>query len=92
MWEYATPPSSRKKRREIYNQFVQKLVGCIHLCGPLVANHLVIPLGIMGLVPIWLCSECVLDPNSKGFRFLQSQFGLPSGKNGAEQLVDAVVT
>jgi hypothetical protein len=92
MWEYATAPLNRKKRREIYNQFVEKLKGSIHYCGPLVANHLIVPLGIMGLVPIWLCSECALDPASKGFQFLRDQFGLPSGKNGAEQLIDAVVT
>jgi hypothetical protein len=91
-WTYMLAPSNRKKRKEIYNQFVGKLAGCMHKCGPLAANHLVVVLGIIGLIPIWFCAECSLDTTSKGFQLLRTEFGLPTGKIAAEQLVDAVVT
>ena len=87
MWKHVVPPSNKKKRKELYCQFAEKVSGSIYLCGPLVANPLVIPLGLMGLIPIWLCSKFAIDPNSKGFKFLQMDYGLPKGKDGVDRLV-----
>ena len=46
----------------------------------------------MGLLSSWLCSECAVDQNSKGFKFLQSNHGLPKGKDGADRLVESIVS
>ena len=61
-------------------------------CGSLGGNQLLIPVGIIGLGPPWICNECTIDPTSHALKYMRSDLGLPTGREAGDQLLESIVS
>jgi hypothetical protein len=84
------PPGAKKSRADIYESTRRGIQKEIKGAGPLITNHLLAILAIVGLVPLWFAEEHTADNNSKAMIYLQKHQDLPKGKPEASRFLDSL--
>jgi hypothetical protein len=84
------PPGEKKERARFYEETRKSIAKEIPNAGPLISNHLMGVLAIVGLVPLWFAAEHTVDTSSKPFVFLVKEKGLEKGKPAADRFLESL--
>jgi hypothetical protein len=84
------PPGEKKERARFYEETRKSIAKEIPNAGPLISNHFMGVLAIVGLVPLWFAAEHTVDTSSKPFVFLVKEKGLEKGKPAADRFLESL--
>jgi hypothetical protein len=88
------PPGCKKERASLYETTRKGIMKEIKYAGPLVTNHLMAVLSIVGLVPLWYGEEHTADDKSKSMAYLrlgvEDHQNLPPGRAESQRFLDTL--
>ena len=88
--QYCDEGSNKSERASNYATVHGNFSKTLPNCGDLIVNHLMLPMAVLGLVPLFLAGEYCGGNKSRGCEYMQAQYGLPKGQGVAKQLMKAL--